>query len=644
MINKKAFSFVEILIVVSILGLLTIMWIASRNWYVENRDNAKVISDTQTITSALESFSTETQSLPMPGWNINFFAKDTSYIHSYDDSETFWVYGSLTETTLAKRYLDSLPLDPRTNSYYSYGKTKDTNEFEIASIQVNDYEPIAMVVWNYTAETGPYNLIREYNWPNFVYDWSKTNLPYNPDELLLIATDSDWNIYKQWDTISTQAWETKEIFFSDGSVSVIQENSSLTLNELDFKWENNLNTVVKLGLQAGRIWTKATSLNDNSEFEIYTSDTAAAVRWTIFWVFDNSTVVLIEWKIDVFEANSNGIADITNKETIEVLKWEAHKVYKKSNWWTTPVSEDDDIDVPEDFSHNNDIRQEETVAMITEENNEDEEENENEEKNENEEDNENENDTNQEEESNEENLEDEHIEDIEEIEIVEEELTTDCFTGIKVNDKCYESNIPWYKIVWVAPYDEPWNLNMYDKNLNPYWINSWRILDNTYPLPDSCNNSSDIKSSFCVMWQQKWVYIDNSQNDDFIEYSELNLNDDFIIEMNVLVPNSDSPHYLLYGWNNFKLLIENWKLKFKKWSSNWTREQNLTKLNFNQIYIKKENNNIYLKVGSLTTQWKKQELKLENNINELIVWAAPLSKLYISQINSIIDYIKIYKK
>ena len=620
------------------------MWIASRNWYVENRDNAKVISDTQTITSALESFSTETQSLPMPGWNINFFAKDTSYIHSYDDSETFWVYGSLTETTLAKRYLDSLPLDPRTNSYYSYGKTKDTNEFEIASIQVNDYEPIAMVVWNYTAETGPYNLIREYNWPNFVYDWSKTNLPYNPDELLLIATDSDWNIYKQWDTISTQAWETKEIFFSDGSVSVIQENSSLTLNELDFKWENNLNTVVKLGLQAGRIWTKATSLNDNSEFEIYTSDTAAAVRWTIFWVFDNSTVVLIEWKIDVFEANSNGIADITNKETIEVLKWEAHKVYKKSNWWTTPVSEDDDIDVPEDFSHNNDIRQEETVAMITEENNEDEEENENEEKNENEEDNENENDTNQEEESNEENLEDEHIEDIEEIEIVEEELTTDCFTGIKVNDKCYESNIPWYKIVWVAPYDEPWNLNMYDKNLNPYWINSWRILDNTYPLPDSCNNSSDIKSSFCVMWQQKWVYIDNSQNDDFIEYSELNLNDDFIIEMNVLVPNSDSPHYLLYGWNNFKLLIENWKLKFKKWSSNWTREQNLTKLNFNQIYIKKENNNIYLKVGSLTTQWKKQELKLENNINELIVWAAPLSKLYISQINSIIDYIKIYKK
>jgi hypothetical protein len=42
------------------------------------------------------------------------------------------VYGSITEDTIAKKYLDILPLDPRTNSYYSYGKTKNTNQFEIA--------------------------------------------------------------------------------------------------------------------------------------------------------------------------------------------------------------------------------------------------------------------------------------------------------------------------------------------------------------------------------------------------------------------------------------------------------------------------------------------------------------------------------
>jgi hypothetical protein len=28
-----------------------------------------------------------------------------------------------------------LPLDPKTNSYYAYGKTKSSNQFEIASVQ-----------------------------------------------------------------------------------------------------------------------------------------------------------------------------------------------------------------------------------------------------------------------------------------------------------------------------------------------------------------------------------------------------------------------------------------------------------------------------------------------------------------------------
>ena len=301
--NKNAFTLVEMIITASIIILLAVIWFSANQWYKQKANNTIVGSDTYTINNALEAYSIEVWNLPMPGWNTNFYKIDSTYAHSYADSETFWVYGSITENTIPKKYLDILPLDPRTNSYYAYGKTKDTNEFEIASVQIIKDYPISKVSWNYTWEKGPLNLIREYNWYNFVNNNSKYNLPYNPNELILIATDKDWNIYREWDTITTSAWEEKEIFFSDGSTSILEENSTLILNKLNFPDWNSLSTVIKLTLSAGKIWTRATHLNDNSEFEVFTSDSAAAVRWTIFWVIktiDSTESIIIEWEIDLY--------------------------------------------------------------------------------------------------------------------------------------------------------------------------------------------------------------------------------------------------------------------------------------------------------------------------------------------------------
>ena len=65
----------------------------------------------------------------------------------------------MTENTLPKKYIDILPLDPRTNSYYAYGKTKDYTEFELAAVQIIRENPVAKVIWNYKAEVWPFNLI-----------------------------------------------------------------------------------------------------------------------------------------------------------------------------------------------------------------------------------------------------------------------------------------------------------------------------------------------------------------------------------------------------------------------------------------------------------------------------------------------------
>jgi len=49
-----------------------------------------------------------------------------------------------------------------------------------------------------------------------------------------------------------------------------------------FPQEHNLFTQVRLALNVGSIWTKASKLSEQSVFEVYTTESVAAVRGTIF--------------------------------------------------------------------------------------------------------------------------------------------------------------------------------------------------------------------------------------------------------------------------------------------------------------------------------------------------------------------------
>jgi type II secretory pathway pseudopilin PulG len=347
--NKKgAFSFVEIIITLSIIVLLAVIWLNANNNYQDRASNAKIVSDIETLNNALTEYANENDSLPMPWGNNNFFKADASYGHSYEESETFWVHGFITEDTISKKYLQIVPLDPNTKQYYAYGKTKEennsivqykkvANQFEIAWVFKENNVNSAFVRWNYTAQIGPFNLIREYNGPNFVFD-EGIYLPYNPDERILTARVWDYsgtvtingkseNISNieliSGDEIIVSAGGTASIYFSDGTKSVLwdtTEESKLVLSQMDFLEKNNLITKVKLVLWGWTIWNKASHLDDNSGFEIYTTDSTAAVRWTIFWVNKGSTstnVTVQKWKVEV--------AKVTSATDLDTLKNQVEK-------------------------------------------------------------------------------------------------------------------------------------------------------------------------------------------------------------------------------------------------------------------------------------------------------------------------------
>jgi hypothetical protein len=59
----------------------------------------------------------------------------------------------------------------------------------------------------------------------------------------------------------------------------LEENSKITLENMILNKKDNLITRIKLFLESGVLWTKATSLNsEGSEFEVYTQDNVAAIR------------------------------------------------------------------------------------------------------------------------------------------------------------------------------------------------------------------------------------------------------------------------------------------------------------------------------------------------------------------------------
>lgn len=354
--NKKAFSFVELIIVLSIIALLAIVVTKLSMDSQDKTTNAKVKSDITTLKNALSSAGEQEKKLPLPDWNLNYFTKEWKYSHedfSAEKEPAFWVYGKLTEKTLGKKYLSEVPLDPRTKQYYSYWMLREGNEFEVAGVSKEWTNYKASVVWNYRWDKWTTGLIREYNWPYFVID-EKGHLPYNPEEVILTASDRRGNMFrfgdnieyksgeffKNWVKIETdvtveQDWKKYyDLYFSDWNIwrlEIESENIKLTFgkDKSSFSYiENNKKSKIAMFLEAWSLWIFASNSKESgSEFEIETQDITAAVRWTIFRTEknpSNTKVDLYKWMLWIKQVDA--IVD-ENK----VLDWKWYLINTQKN-------------------------------------------------------------------------------------------------------------------------------------------------------------------------------------------------------------------------------------------------------------------------------------------------------------------------
>lgn len=333
--NKKAFSFVEIIIVITILALIWIV-VTKISWDSATKtQNAKIEADLNSISNALLAYNQKNKDFPLPDGNRNYYKNNWAYSHeNFEDLEkpAFWVYGIVPEKDL-KEFLSEIPKDPRTNQFYAYGRTKETWEFEVVWVEKKSENFLAKVIWNYKADKGISGLVREYNWPYFITDGSN-NLPFNPEKILLSATDLKWNIfneddileYKDWKIYKnntlleniekSEEWKFYDLYISDWSIARLDlsENVKLTFwkdNSIFafIKWADNKKSSVNLFLEAGSAWVFAWDLNE-SELNAETRDIVAAVRWTVFKINSKNEVIVYKWKVEIIEKNSGNTSKI----------------------------------------------------------------------------------------------------------------------------------------------------------------------------------------------------------------------------------------------------------------------------------------------------------------------------------------------
>ena len=138
MINKKAFSFVELIVSVTILAIISTIWFISYSSYLWDSRDSQRKSDLAQVGSALKVYKQKRWYYPPPGDNFNLTYNGTWIVLQ-------WRF----DQNVRLNTLDRLPFDPKAKIPYVYSITKNAQEYEMAATLENEDNQKAIVNGTY---------------------------------------------------------------------------------------------------------------------------------------------------------------------------------------------------------------------------------------------------------------------------------------------------------------------------------------------------------------------------------------------------------------------------------------------------------------------------------------------------------------
>jgi len=128
--TTRAFTLVELIVVITILAILWTIAFISLQWYSSQARDSKRLSDIQNIKKSLELFSLNTWKYPEPDdyFTVSYWSQELRYQ---------WTVWEQVAVNLS-RNLNEKPTDPLTENEYTYSRTYAWNDYELLSIYESD--------------------------------------------------------------------------------------------------------------------------------------------------------------------------------------------------------------------------------------------------------------------------------------------------------------------------------------------------------------------------------------------------------------------------------------------------------------------------------------------------------------------------
>ncbi len=313
--TKKAFTLVELIVVIIILAILWTIAFISLQWYSKSARDSTRISNLSTMKTSLELFHLDAWKYPLP---------TDSFTVTYNWTEvwTQWTFWTTTANNIDK--LDKIPTDPLTAKEFTYSITKTKQEFQLAWM----FETTDLVLNNTLSQTKAWDTIAtalvtwNYNWAlSKINTWTTCEIlsipsiissqPETTTDLSTILTNK-WLVFNWFNNLPNNYQSSKynnEWWFDFTSNQLIVYSDTESCEPLYDADDNTARTTLITNLQTAYSWTIISNkdyINNITSLDI-----------------NNANDVDLFWKTLV---NNNMWGDIALKNS----NWEGW-----SSWWET---------------------------------------------------------------------------------------------------------------------------------------------------------------------------------------------------------------------------------------------------------------------------------------------------------------------
>ncbi len=339
--NKRAFTMVELIVVVTILTILWAIWFISYQWQIESSRNTSRQTDILNLWVELKNHKLKNWIYPNPGDYFNIMYNWTGNIVAKQ-----WFMNSKVYST----EIITAPLDPNYKIPYLYSVTKNNQFYELATIiePIEDTEKTkTYLVWDYQTvakDILPTILLATSTWTNNNVEISSWTTAWNLNRLTFLANNSSLNL-AYWNNLTTPI-STRTSFdsiFSESGVIYSQYPWYSSCQEIYDAWRSvwsgtyqilDTNWVVTNTGCSMVFWVQAYVWG-----AIYTKWQSFSFDWLTWYVSANTKIAYTKdsWTNDlpINLTDSDNIFVFDNWQTL--IKWTNAFIIRTLNQWATQL-------------------------------------------------------------------------------------------------------------------------------------------------------------------------------------------------------------------------------------------------------------------------------------------------------------------